>query len=241
MLWVTIWNFTGTESLEYDIRGILTCLGENWKLFWSREEEEMENPTTTTAKRNLASYVYPWPPMLPTLEIPQSNRACSCLPMNIPEFQSCSPLPPCLPLYWNLSNMVPLAGGLTWLRGLFRCPEVELLASQGLYLVSVESRSSIWSCERLQWYWDARRHAGIRSWDKTATECEDSTTRSEWPGPGAGLNTNPKRPNGRAPSLWPPAQGTQGTDWTCPAAKTSKNLEVSQPKLLSPTHHGSAT
>ena len=94
-------------------------------------------------KTKLASYVCSWRPHCAHEEFPRAVRLVPCFPVNIPgQFQS-QPPPPSrsLHFYWNLSNMVPLPGRLTWLGSLFRCPELELLASQGLHLVHMESRS----------------------------------------------------------------------------------------------------
>lgn len=55
-------------------------------------------------------------------------------------------------------------------------------------------------------------------------------------GPWVGLNTNSKTPDEGGTPLWPPAQGTQGIDQSHPAAKASKDTEVtSQLKIPSPT------
>lgn len=128
-----------------------------------------------------------------------------CFPVNIPgKFQfQCSPCPRNLHLYWNLSNMVPFPVKLAWPRSLFRGPEVELLAPQCLHLLHQNPEVSMYTCGKIQRYWEARGHTGASSWNRMSIECKDSWT---------GLNTDPKRPDGGANPLLLLGPGTQGTD-----------------------------
>lgn len=154
-------------------------------------------------KIKLASYVCSWRPHCAREEFPWAVGLVPCFPVNIPgQFQSQPPpLSRSLHFYWSFSNMVPLPGRSTWLGSLFRCPELELLASQGLHLVHMEYRSFyilLWDDTAVL---RSQRISRCLDLEQDGHRVQGFHLQSNQPGPWVGLNTNPKGPDERATSL----------------------------------------